>query len=740
MKIVFCQATYHEDFELTKQCMERMAPHVDAIIIAYDQTLTPDEMLWLNTNETIKQYNLYPIYFEFRDNLPEMRNVYLEVAKEIGADWVCVSDPDEMYSEELVKNLRALIEKYNTMGFNMLPVHAKDQFDNVEWLDQLDLLKETPGGYRETDFWKPLLIFKLANDTRYEGVGRMKNVHESLSTAGGWKPARLPKEYYYVHQKSAFKIWRNAARNMFIGGGGDNVGDINPFWKPLKEILASHQIFTWSMFEAAVKAEGISDDKFEEWLKSALQAPPTNWGTETRELAKWYLIQHKDIVTPKLKELIDHPPVLTQDVEAENLVIRSYFEVLGRHPDEEGRNLYTQLIKEGKMKREDLIRELMNSPEYKEKRGVADMVEQLPLQIPVNVVVNLTEGVFVDALRRSQIYWNIIKPKIDAGGLFLSALKGRKRTEFLDGLYDPIHKHDALKMAQWLAENLPKPDSVALCIMGYHEVLPMILKSVRVMADYVEEIHIQGDDFAQEDVEEILLVVGKSTRNHVKVFVHTVEWKDDFSDYKNKAIQDANTEWVLILDHDEVPTPEMAALIPDLVRESERGVKYNLVSFDVVDLKTSGKVKLKVVQRQRSTEGKPLLHWNVPDPYYGNPHIWLKPNYYNWRLQKSSAAYMHIKKVGTELPRSVRNVFLGGGGDNSREANPIWSKLRKVCQETLHIITWAQFDNYLKAGNISQNLLSVLKELAELKWKDEELKDPLRYYQHLHPEEFTKAE
>ena len=733
MKIVFCQATYHEDFELTKQCIERVRPYVDAVVIAYDQTLGPEEKEWLRLEYEASPNKFHSVFFEFRDNLPEMRNVYLEVAKGMGADWICVSDPDELYSEELVKNLRTLIERHDILGFNLLPVHARDQFDNVEWLDRLDLLKETPGGYRETEFWKPLLIFKVSPDVHYEGVGRLKNVHEMLSTSKGWKSARLPTEYYYVHHKSAFKIWRNAARNMFIGGGGDNVGDLNPFWKPLKEILASHQIFTWPQFEWTVNGEKpIYDARFEEWIKSALQAPPTNWGTETRELAKWYLAQHKDVVTPELKELIDHPPVLSDSLEIENFVTRTYFEILGRHPDEEGRKVYTEMIKEGKMKREDLAKELMNSQEYKERRGGLEPVEQMLLKIPVDVSVNLTESLFVNALMRSNTFWTVIKPKLDAGGLFLRSLKGRKVGEFIDGLYDPIHKHDALDVAQWLVENLPKRDSVALCIMGYRKVLSMILKSIRVMADYVEEVHVQGDDFTNKDIDRIINVVGKATSNHIKVFVHLEEWKDQFSDYKNKALQYANTEWILILDHDEVPTPEMAAAIPKLVHDSERGAKYNLVSFDVIDQKiTGGKVAL----TQLSKEGKPLLHWNIPSPYYGNPHIWLKPNYYNWKPEKNNTAYLHIKDVESELPRSVRNVFLGGGGDNSREGNPVWPELRKVC-DGLGLMTWDRFDSYLKAGKISPDLLAVLGKLAIQKWKDNELQDPLKYYKQLHPEEF----
>jgi hypothetical protein len=258
--------------------------------------------------------------------------------------------------------------------------------------------------------------------------------------------------------------------------------------------------------------------------------------------------------------------------------------------------------------------------------------------------------------------------------------------------------------------------------MGYHKVLPKILESISVMSPYVDEIHVQGDDFSEEDIT-YLETKGAS--------VHIELWRDEFSDYKNKCIAPANTEWVLILDDDEIPTRELAERLHEIVKKSNSGRNYNIVSFDVVDMET---LKGEVVSERRSPGGKPLLHWNVPEPYYGNPHIWLKPSYYPWRTVHAPYAYKHIKERGTELPRSVRNVFLGGGGDNTREGNPLWVELRTLTRD-LNIDTWKEFDGYLKKGGIDPRLLDILKKLAEMPWKDSELQDPLKYYQQLHPEE-----
>jgi hypothetical protein len=639
----------------------------------------------------------------------------------MGADWVCVSDPDELYSEKLAENLRRLIEEHDLQGYNMLPVHALDQFDNVEWLDDLDLLKECPGGYRETDFWKPILIFKVYPDTHYEGVGVEGRVHETLKSSVHWKSKNLPKEFSYVHRKSAIKIWRNAARNCFISGGGDNVGAGNPFWVRLREVCSRMGIETWPRFEEFVKRGG-APEEFKAWMFEALQAPPTNWGTETRELCKWYYALHPGEVTPEVESRLENPPKLTREVEVENLVARTYFQLLGRHPDEEGKRQYVDAILSGRITEDQLPQILMRSPEYLQKSGgPVGQPENVKVQIPVSVNVQVSEGLLLEALQRSKLYWDTIKPQMDLGKFILGGL--RRKSEFLKWFYANRGEVSLKEFSERLSEMSPKPGSVALCIMGYRKAIQMILESMSVMAPYVDEIHVQGDDFEKDDIA-CLESRGAS--------VHIEPWIEDFSDYKNKCVSHANTEFVLILDHDEIPTEEIARNLRGIIEKSDRGRSFNLVQFDVIDVETVGG---KAVSENRSPGGKPLLHWNVPEPYYGNPHILLKPNYYPWKMVHVPYAYRHVKDREGILPNSVRNVFLGGGGDNVREKNPLWVELRSLTRE-LNIDTWREFHAYMKKGRIDRRVLDVMRRMAKMPWKDDELKDPLKYYRLLHPEEF----
>ena len=109
--------------------------------------------------------------------------------------------------------------------------------------------------------------------------------------------------------------------------------------------------------------------------------------------------------------------------------------------------------------------------------------------------------------------------------------------------------------------------------------------------------------------------------------------------------------------------------LPELIEQSEKGNRYNMVLFTARNqtIDETGKVTA-----ENDGTGKALLHFNIKDPYYGNPHIWLKPNYYPWIERKVTYAYRHVKQEGIDVQRAIRNSFSGGGGDNFKTKNPMW--------------------------------------------------------------------
>ena len=415
MKIAYAQCTYYKDYPLTLEMVKRSHKYFDYIIIVVDQTINEEQV---NELESISD-NVIVKKTVFKDNIPEYRNQYLKVAKKLGVDWLVVSDPDEIFCDEFLKDVRKIVEEAEKRELNCLLINCREQFEAIEWLDDLDKLKESPGGYRESNYYKQL-IFKIYPDLRYEGVGVVKTVHETwYSPTHPWKCAKLPKKYYYIHIKSPLKIWRNAARNVYLGGGGDNVGDLNPLWRPLLEISRKIGCDNWECFERFIESGNPLPPELVDWIKKALKSPPTDYGTENRETAKWIIWYHRELLKdPEIKELVKKKPSMTEESFVENYVRYWYFKILGRHPDRAGLEYYKEQIMTGKIRMEELPFFLLGSQEFREKAE-----EHLKIPIPLNIDVSITPNILELVLMRSGVWFEDIKPRLDIGKFILNQVK-----------------------------------------------------------------------------------------------------------------------------------------------------------------------------------------------------------------------------------------------------------------------------------------------------------------------------
>jgi len=151
------------------------------------------------------------VYFHrWEDSMVKMRNQYLEKCQT--DDWVIVHDPD--FNEQFCKDVRDLCKKAEEKGIDLLLINSHD----------ITIKEDGSKDSSISDFFKNL-IFRKREGTRYEGVGEVKEVHETLIIPGITRAVRLPKDkYWYDHVKYWWEIWERAARNVFIAGGGNNVG------------------------------------------------------------------------------------------------------------------------------------------------------------------------------------------------------------------------------------------------------------------------------------------------------------------------------------------------------------------------------------------------------------------------------------------------------------------------------------------------------------------------------------
>jgi hypothetical protein len=375
--IIYGQITYDEQFEGTKRCVEEMAPYVDYCIIVCEKQRPFTE----EQKRTLLKYpNVILIEQEYRDNLPEFRNTYLDKAKELGKQqgkpvWLVVSDSDEYYCKEFRENIRKIIADYDAKNYNQLGIRCKERFVIHEWMDQIDILKEIPNTSRESNYYK-LLIFKICCDQlRYEGIGIAKRTHETwYCPVHPWRAIYLPPQYTYEHAKSVMQIWRNAARNVYQSGGGNDLGDRVSEWVELRSICNALEITCWREFEAYLK-RGNVDPLLKKFLIKCLEMPRTDFGVEYRQMCLWYFSLHPDELTPEILYKIKNPPKMAPEQEVEWYVISQYRYVLGREPDDAGRRHYAQAILEGRIRREDLPKILMMSEEYRQKFNIDETVQ-----------------------------------------------------------------------------------------------------------------------------------------------------------------------------------------------------------------------------------------------------------------------------------------------------------------------------------------------------------------------------
>ncbi|KKL10278.1 hypothetical protein LCGC14_2557450, partial [marine sediment metagenome] len=267
----------------------------------------------------------------WNDNFPDARNAYLEKCQ--NGDWVVVSDSDEHFCNDLLNNIDHITKEADDDGIGLLLINSHD----IWYEDRLKTNKTKSDHYKN-------LIFRKNIDTYYIGVGETKNVHEELRLADSTKVKKLDDKYYYEHHKEVSEVWERATRNVFIGGGGNNVGDRNEEWVRLREICTEMGINEWADFKRHLEDVQI-DKKLHDWIiKNRREG--FDWENEMVDIFRWYRYLHPDRIPEgvKILTITNERAKIMQDVE------QSYMKILGRHADQGGKEFYTQLIEKGKTK------------------------------------------------------------------------------------------------------------------------------------------------------------------------------------------------------------------------------------------------------------------------------------------------------------------------------------------------------------------------------------------------------
>ena len=269
-KIYFAQMTCNRLSEVQK-CLGLVREYVDDCIIV-DGGSEDDTIIYLRNRGDVDL-----VIVPWHDNFSDQRNEYIKRVED--NSWVLVSDPDEWFLEETLKNLKMLAEKgdrenKHMFGFQCISVTMKG---DVVAHKQLD------------NYWKGL-FFKKFSDTKY-----INNPHETLVYKGdvGYSMERTPFRYFHIKQEGI--TWVRGVRNFFINGGGPNLGERQPLWKPfrvmVKEITG---IESWDDFNYYLKCGNI-DQRIKNWMIEHRKEIGYDGSSEIRENYKsYYRIYHPE--------------------------------------------------------------------------------------------------------------------------------------------------------------------------------------------------------------------------------------------------------------------------------------------------------------------------------------------------------------------------------------------------------------------------------------------------------------
>ena len=99
--------------------------------------------------------------------------------------------------------------------------------------------------------------------------------------------------------------------------------------------------------------------------------------------------------------------------------------------------------------------------------------------------------------------------------------------------------------------------SLCMIVKNEEESLPACLGSVRGIADEIVVVDTGSSDTSPEI----------ARKSGARVISHA--WQDDFSDARNKSLEAATGEWILVLDADEELPPESGVKIPGLISAAD---------------------------------------------------------------------------------------------------------------------------------------------------------------------------
>ncbi len=287
VKLFFCFISDSTRLEEDKINVEAVYDYMD-YVIAIDGSHN-DESLKDYLRSIDKDNKVIHVEAPWENNFPAQRSKYLDTIGSLlttfniknTSNWVCRLDSDEHYSPKLIEHVRRICASADEKGVDMLAIRVHDISLDKEGNELANTVGET---------YHKGLIYKWYSHLQYLAGGNHTPVHEGynhvfngteLDNKSG-QNKETP--YYYEHIKAQGDVWKRAhARNFLIGGGGPNLGEKQPLWKPyvsLVEDVMGKKITDWKDYDDYL-VKGNIDQRLKDWfiryMFDGVENKPIEW-------------------------------------------------------------------------------------------------------------------------------------------------------------------------------------------------------------------------------------------------------------------------------------------------------------------------------------------------------------------------------------------------------------------------------------------------------------------------------
>lgn len=225
------------------------------------------------------------------------------------------------------------------------------------------------------------------------------------------------------------------------------------------------------------------------------------------------------------------------------------------------------------------------------------------------------------------------------------------------------------------------------------------------------------------------------------------EWNGSFPDARNEYIQKTqHGDWLIVSDSDEHFSDSFIDEIDTVLDQMNKRKKlYARINAHDLTYPFNYDRTIDPLPKELISEHMKLLIFkHLPHMHYTGigetkaVHEMLMPpppQEYIMDLPKHYW-YVHIKQEQEIWERALRNVYIGGGGNNAGEHNKSWMPLLKICH-SLKINSYFELDEYMKKGETDFLLRKWIIDNRQKGMNfEDEMVDIFKYYfYYLHPEE-----